>query len=409
MKSPLDWTLGYCTNVHPGTDIESIRENLTRYAAGIRVSIGQDELGVGLWLPASAASQLRGDTESFAKFLDQHSLVPYTINGFPFDNFHEDVVKHRVYKPGWWQRERLEYTQNLAQVLAELLPESRAVGSISTLPLGWPSESGSQSGSQSSVAGMIEKSGELLRELAGSLRRLEAETGKQIVVAIEAEPGCILDSNDDLIDFFQRFLPDEIHRKYITVCHDVCHSAVMMEDQGEVIESLAAAGIKLGKVQVSSAIVANWQSMSAGRCDETLQQLGAFAEDRYLHQTGRKTPEGGFELAEDLPDLLKQQNSQLDSGASGSADVIGDDLSWVVHFHVPIFLERFGHLTTSQNDIDRCLQKLADPSCDIEFTGHLEVETYAWSVLPESMRRRGLADDIAAEMQWLRRAVAEVM
>jgi hypothetical protein len=65
-------------------------------------------------------------------------------------------------------------------------------------------------------------------------------------------------------------------------------------------------------------------------------------------------------------------------------------------------LERFGHLVTSQSDVLECLRYLRSDRCPVDFTGHLEVETYAWSVLPASMRRRGLADDIAREIEWLR-------
>ena len=39
------------------------------------------------------------------------------------------------------------------------------------------------------------------------------------------------------------------------------------------------------------------------------------------------------------------------------------------------------------------------------FTGHLEIETYAWTVLPEAMRKRALPDDIAGEIQWLQKAI----
>jgi hypothetical protein len=52
---------------------------------------------------------------------------------------------------------------------------------------------------------------------------------------------------------------------------------------------------------------------------------------------------------------------------------------------------------------------LAAPGCQVDFTGHLEIETYAWSVLPPTMRKRGLADDIASEIRWLRRAIVESM
>lgn len=391
--TPDQYTIGYCTNVHAGVDVTAIKQNLEQYAVPARVACSSEQLGVGLWLPAEAARELDKGPEAFGSFLSDRRLQPYTINGFPYDNFHQPVVKHRVYQPAWWQSERLEYTKQLADILVQLLPESVSVGSISTLPIGWPSavESPSQ----------LTQAGENLRGLVTHLEQLEARSGRRIVVAIEPEPGCILDTTDDVLEWFDQHLPDSKHRRYIGVCHDICHSAVMMECQTEVLQRLAAAGILIGKVQVSSAIVADWESMAGGRRREAIEQLKQFAEDRYLHQTGRRTESGKFELAEDLPELLGRIPENGDP-------VLGDQ-RWVVHFHVPIFLERFGHLTTSHADVLECLRTLSSPQTSIEFTGHLEIETYAWTVLPESMRKRGLAEDIAGEVAWLRRAMVESM
>lgn len=391
--TPSNQTIGYCTNVHAGVDVVSIRRNLEQYAVPARVSVGSTELGVGLWIPAQAAAEIAADAEGFKSFLSEQRLHPFTINGFPFDNFHQKVVKHAVYRPTWWQPERLEYTKQLADVLAILLPESQAVGSISTLPIGWPSEV--ESPSQLATAGAN------LREIAGYLANLESRCGRRIVIAIEPEPGCILDTTQDVIDWFDTHLPDESHRRYLTVCHDICHSAVMMEPQADVLRRLADAGIAIGKVQVSNAIVADWQGMSVGRRREAVDQLREFAEDRYLHQTGRRSESGQFELAEDLPLLLDQLPPQ--------GDPVSGEEKWVVHFHVPIFLDRFGHLTTSQSDVLECLRTIVSRDSGIDFTGHFEVETYAWTVLPESMRKAGLAEDIAHEIKWLRHALVESM
>ncbi len=392
-------TIGYCTNVHAGVDLPAIRDNLLQFAVPARtICSGETPIGVGLWLPAAAAAELATGSEAadFAAFLRDHRLGAYTINGFPHDNFHQPVVKRRVYQPAWWQQERLRYTKQLADVLAVLLPEGANVGSISTLPIGWPSDA--------EMPGHLDQAGENLRQLAEHLQSLESRTGRRIVVAIEPEPGCILDTTEDVIDWFEKYLPDSVHRRYLTVCHDICHSAVMMEPQAEVLHRLANAGISIGKVQVSSAVVADWQKMESPVRREAIDQLAEFAEDRYLHQTGRKSRSGQFTLAEDLPELIQTIGQDGDPG--------GEDEKWVVHFHVPIFLERFGHLTTSQADVLDCLRTLAAASDSslpkIDFTGHLEIETYAWTVLPESMRQRGLAEDIASEFQWLRESLREI-
>ncbi|MCA9136158.1 MAG: metabolite traffic protein EboE [Planctomycetales bacterium] len=401
--------IGYCTNVHAGIDLASIRDNLTEYAVAVRRRLHQtqagdsqqsgldtfDSLGVGLWIPDQASRELAdGALTSFREFLQTNRLTAYTINGFPFANFHGDHVKQRVYLPTWAETDRLEYTKRLATLLAALLPASQEVGSISTLPIGWPDNPFAD---EPTGADNVDIAGTHFRELAEFLDRLYQETGKRIVVAIEPEPGCIIDTVDGMVRFFDQYLGSETHRRYITVCHDICHSAVMNESQRMVIQTYGEAGIGIGKVQVSSAIVADWESIGGNDRAAAFEQLAGFAEDRYLHQTGQIGRDGSFKLAQDLPELVARTRV---------VDLDHVD-RWVIHFHVPIFLERFGLLTTSRDGVVECLNALGDPSIDVDFTGHLEVETYAWTVLPEAMRQRGLAEDIAGELQWLVRQIGQ--
>ena len=378
--------------MHAGVDLASICSNLEEFAIPARDASGSDELGVGLWIPAQAAGELSDGVDRFSKFLSERRLRAFTINGFPYDNFHQPIVKRGVYSPEWWQPERLDYTFRLAKILTQLLPQEETTGSISTLPIAWSDEKADSEN--------LAQAGANMRLLAAKLKEIEQSTGKRIVVAIEPEPGCVLDTTQDVVDWFEKELPDTDHRRYLGVCHDICHSAVMMESQQDVLTRLVDAGVMIGKVQVSNAIIADWLSMAGGRQREAIAQLSEFAEDRYLHQTGRLKADGSFELAEDLPDLLRSAESE-EQPACG-------DQRWIVHFHVPIFLERFGHLRTSQDDTLECLRFL-NQSGAAEFTGHLEVETYAWTVLPHSMRRRGLSEDIAREIFWLRDIVSDMV
>ena len=130
----MNYTLGYCTNVHPGADLDAIRRNLQTYALAVKQLVTPDKpMGVGLWLAAPAARAMRqGDTAgAFAAWLAEVRLLPFTLNGFPFGDFHQAVVKHAVYEPTWCDAARLEYTLDLIEILDVLLPAGRQ-GSIST-------------------------------------------------------------------------------------------------------------------------------------------------------------------------------------------------------------------------------------------------------------------------------------
>lgn len=336
-------------------------------------------MGVGLWIANAASQELLKSPQAIDQLRDQLTqlrLTPYTLNGFPFGNFHQPVVKHLVYQPTWCEPDRLAYTRNLVGILGALLPAS-AIGSISTLPIAWGKLQQEQ----------LAQAARNLMALAHDLYEHEQKTGQRIVVALEPEPGCALDTSHDMVEFFQQYLSSPLFRRYLTVCHDVCHSAVMFENQTDVLARYAAHDITVGKIQISSAIQVNWSEMDRETKTLAHKQLSSFAEDRYLHQTGRRDDQGQFQLAEDLPPLLR-------------TDAHLRDHAWCIHFHVPIFLDRFDHFSGTRGAIIECLQAMEQTPSTLRIE-HLEVETYAWGVLPPAMRQQSLADSIAMEMSWL--------
>ena len=42
--------IGYCTNVHAGIDLDSIKANLDQFAVAVRDAGDATRLGVGLWI-----------------------------------------------------------------------------------------------------------------------------------------------------------------------------------------------------------------------------------------------------------------------------------------------------------------------------------------------------------------------
>lgn len=378
---------GYCTNVHSGADLATTRANLERYALAVKRAFSPGEpMGVGLWLAAPAARALLDSDaiDDFADWLADVGLVPFTFNGFPYGDFHQPVVKHRVYEPTWRQLERIDYTRDLIDIQHRLLPEG-ASGSISTLPLAW--------GEPRWNADQLGDSADFLRQTASYLAELESETGRRIILSIEPEPGCLLQRTEDLVRYFEDHLlssgDEEAVRRYLGVCHDVCHAAVMFEGQAETLARFRSAGIVVGKIQVSSAVIAPFDALPPAERAAALEQLAAFQEPRYLHQTMvRTSPTAAPTYYEDLPLALAAWQGRPPAG------------EWRTHFHVPIYLERFGHLGTSRRQVEECLAEARR----YHTTEHFEIETYAWGVLPAELRQPDLAAGIAQEMAWFRQA-----
>ena len=393
--------IGYCTNVHAGSDLMVTKANLAKYASPIkRICSPDSPMGIGLWLSSQAVNDMvsQRQVEPFGEWLAQSGLVPFTFNGFPYGNFHQEVVKHLVYQPTWAEDSRREYSQQLATVMDCLLPDEfdgrKMEGSISTLPLAW--------NDKSATPDFLQQCANQLLELARFLEQLENEKGRLIYYCIEPEPGCLLQTSETCVDFFTRYLfgqsaaTDELVKRYLRVCHDVCHAAVMFEEQGEFLSKIMDAGIRIGKVQVSSAVHLPLSDLSEEDQVLAMNQLREFREPRYLHQTVLQQEDGSTHFFEDLPQAMDALDADLSRYLEAR-----------VHFHVPIFLSSIGMLKTSQPDILRCLEV----SQHISDLTHFEAETYAWNVLPKGIRPDqtdsrpaefdGLAAGIAREINWL--------
>lgn len=389
-EPPADRIIGYCTNVHAGATFTEAIKNLETYGLAIKNRVSpHNVLGIGWWLSRQSVTELfKQGAEGLPRlrpWFEERGLLPFTFNGFPYGDFHEPIVKHRVYEPDWSTNDRLGYTLALAAILAELSPRA-AQRSISTLPIGWPAHPCPEVNIDVATTNLL--------ELASQLEKIEQSTGVLIHLDLEPEPGCILQRSQDVVDFFQdhlipnaeqQHLPPEIVFRHIRVCHDICHAAVMFENQATVIENYRAAGIGVGKVQVSSALRIRFDELSANEQEQATRQLQAFAEDRYLHQTMIRLPDGETKLYDDLPQALASTDTQHPRG------------EWRVHFHVPIFLDHFALIHTTQDQIGECLRAIK-PQDEIN---HFEVETYAWDVLPEDLRTDDLAEGIAREILWL--------
>jgi len=301
------------------------------------------------------------------------------MNGFPFANFHSPTVKHQVYKPDWTQPQRLNYTVNLIKIFTELMPEGAQAG-ISTLPLGWP---GGEFG--------YEKAADNLIRIVELLKNIERQTGKLIHLDIEPEPGCILSSSSDVLSFFNNYLlgryNDADVLRHLRVCYDICHASVIFEDQEKVIRNYTVNGIRIGKVHVSSALEAE---ISTENFHPVLEQLKAFQEDRYLHQTYIRQSDRILSY-DDLHYAINDINTKT----------IG---TLRCHFHLPIFIERIGCLRTTNYQIADCLRsiyKLSD-------CRHFEVETYAWTVLPDGLKTSDLAQGISKELLWMQNQLENI-
>ncbi|MGH7947499.1 MAG: metabolite traffic protein EboE, partial [Opitutaceae bacterium] len=108
--------LAYCTNVHRGENWEETFAALERHLLPVRRRVAPGRsYAIGLRLGQRAAAELtrRDNLLAFQRWLQRHECYVFTINGFPYGNFHGSRVKEQVYAPDWSTPERVAYTQQL--------------------------------------------------------------------------------------------------------------------------------------------------------------------------------------------------------------------------------------------------------------------------------------------------------
>lgn len=391
--------LTYCSNIHAGESWASVRGTLGDVLPELRRELGwSGPMGVGLRLSAEAAATLDDAPvfEEFTHFLRDGDCYVFTINGFPYGAFHGVRVKEAVYLPDWRDRARVDYTNRLASLLARLTRGREIVcPSVSTVPGAFRSTAQSHEARQEIAAG-------LLQHLA-SLVELRMSTGQTIALAIEPEPACLWETTGEVVAFIRDVLLDpavldagaratrvpltaEDVRRHVGICLDACHLAVAHEQPEEAVRGILREGLRIAKVQVSSALHVDDPSSPAARA-----ALERFSDDVYLHQVTEcsASVSRGFV---DLPDALLA----MAQGTAGTAP-------WRVHFHVPVFLEALGALRTTQAHLRETLSTVVRLSDCTQF----EVETYTWDVLPAEHRLIGVVPAIARELAWTRRALVE--
>jgi sugar phosphate isomerase/epimerase len=387
--------LSYCTNIHPGESWPEVRANLERYLLPVRERVAPGQpFGVGLRLSAQAAQAL-GTPEALDElrsFLAAHDLYVFTINGFPYGPFHGRPVKEQVYLPDWLDAERLAYTDQLADILAALVPEE-IEGTISTVPGAFAPRVGGEADQ--------ERMAHALLDHVAHLVRLRETAGRRIALALEPEPCCFLETIDEAVRFFERFLfsadavarlagatklsraaAEAAIREHLGVCLDACHMAVEFEDPARVLDALRAAGIRVPKVQVTAGL----RVVVHEGDDATLDALAAFADDVYLHQVVERSADGTLTRHLDLPQALAAARRSKGRGTR----------EWRVHFHVPVFRERYGVFEGTQAYVAELLRLVRER----DVSRHFEAETYTWDVLPEEFRREGIVAGIAREVEW---------
>ncbi len=386
--------LTYCTNIHPANGWQEVFANLRQYAPALKARLAcAAPFGIGLRVSAAEAEELRRPDRlhEFRDFLKRERLYVALINGFPYGSFHGTPVKEQVFAPDWRTEERVEYTSNLIDILSQLLPDG-SDGGISTAPLSYKQWTPAYDDAA------WEKIVDNVLRTVEHMARVRNETGRYIHLDIEPEPDGSIENTREFVAFFHRLLARAgtlaerlqtsvadaaacIH-DHVCVCLDICHFAVEFETPVEALAAFEREGIRVGRVQVSSALRVAVPAEAGDRA-KVAAELLPFVDPVYLHQVVGCSSKGCLQKHPDLPQALEAVHE-----AGGS--------EWRIHFHVPLFTPDYAAFGSTQDVIVEVFRLMQQKP----FTRHLEIETYTWSVLPPELKF-DLLSSIEREYRWV--------
>ncbi len=102
--------LAYCTNIHRGGDWPETFRSLNEHTLRVRdrLSAGKP-YAIGLRLGDTASRQLGqvDELDRFREWLDKNNCYVFTINGFPYGDFHGTRFMEQVYWLDWTTNVRL--------------------------------------------------------------------------------------------------------------------------------------------------------------------------------------------------------------------------------------------------------------------------------------------------------------
>ena len=377
--------LAYCTNVHRGENWVETFAALERHVLPVRRRVAPGRsYAIGLRLGARAAAELaqRDTLHAFQRWLADHDCYVFTVNGFPYGSFHGTRVKEQVYSPDWSTPERLAYTQQLFELLVQFAPPGEAC-SVSTVPASFKEFVAAEPSRRAAIFANLTCMGRFLAQLA-------EKSGRDLHLGLEPEPLCHIETTEETVRFFDDWRASDpaVERegllRRIGVNYDCCHLAVEFESAGAALDRLSAAGLRLSKLHLSSAL--RVRPDAAGR-----KALAAFNEPVYLHQVVVGHGNTVRRRYADLPDAL--------ADATPSAP----DDEWRVHFHVPLHASPGAPFQDTRDHLIGALDWLkAHPGA----CTHLEMETYTWEVLPPALRLP-IEDQLVREYEWTLGALAE--
>ncbi|MFO1435387.1 MAG: hypothetical protein U1F34_03100 [Gammaproteobacteria bacterium] len=243
---------------------------LTERLPTLRRALGHaDAVAISLQIPALAAFELYDPAilAQLRSLLEDNNFQVYSLDGRHFgERGAPSDDRWGACFPDWRDMRRMAYTNVLADILAELLPDD-ASGSISTVAIG---------NRKAVAAEDLPGAARNVLRFAAYLSSLRNSTGKTISLALQPAPCCVLETTSEVVRFFRDYLysaianahfssaagvaaseAEALLREHLGVCLDSSYMSCMYDTPAAGIQELLGARIPINKMVLANALITN--------------------------------------------------------------------------------------------------------------------------------------------------------
>ena len=176
----------------------------------------------------------------------------------------------------------------------------------------------------------------------------------------------------------------EVILRHVRLALDTAHAAVVWDDAAASLDAFAEHGIRIGRLQVSSAL------------EVEVPEDAAAQKELAVHLEGFESPNLLQQVVASRDCEIVQRYDDLADAIAALCESAGQ--TWRIHTHAPLLADRYGVFTSTREATADWLREIAARGIDV---GFIELRSANWDVVPHD-DRGPIEVMIGAEVEWVR-------
>lgn len=383
--------------IRPLTSFADIQSTISDSLAPINHALSEDSsVGVSIRLSQAALGDDTLTAEALQSALAEAGLRLDGISAVSILG----GAKEQVHQPDWRTEERLAFMFPALNLAAEFASPDHEIG-VTTNALSyrrWVDVD--MPGNWAALTLNVIR---VVQHMVG----IHDRTGLTLHIDLEPEPGSVLRDTADVVKFYTQWLlprggamlsdrmrltngsASEAILRHVRIALDTAHAAVVWDDAATSLDAFARHGIRIGRLQISSALEVDVPGDTEARA-VLAEHLTTFTSPTLLQQVVARQNSEIVQRFDDLPDAIAVIDQSVGQ-------------TWRIHTHAPLLADRYGVFSSTREDTAAWLREISTREIDV---GMIELRSANWDVVPHD-DRGPLESMIMQEAAWARGLLIE--